>query len=204
MQKPRLVPATAVALVLSAGSLLAQPLLTLASPAGMTPSASTPAVPSHNDFVELSAPAVNTYDAPLQGLELASNEPEMSPLLAPMLALYSQLLALDSNGSGGIALQRLQARLGADVAEKTGLLDINDVLTADLDKVELVAIGGAQLKSLGVAAGQVDKLPLLGPLTDDVKAAMMELPQGLAAIEGPVALAIWGQDGLASLVIRAN
>ena len=170
----------------------------------MTPSAAPSAVPSHNDFVERSAPALSKHDAPLKGLELASSDPEMSPLLAPLLALYSQLLALDGNGSGGIALQRLQARLSADVAEKTGLLDINDVLAADLDAVELVAIGGAQLKSLGVDAGQVDKLPLLGPLTDNVKTAMMELPQGLAMIEGPVALAIWGQDGLASLVIRSN
>lgn len=204
MQKPRLVSATAAALVLSAGSLLAQPLLTIASPAVTTPSSSAAAVPSPSDFVELSAPAVDNYDAPLHGLELASSDPEMSPLLAPMLALYSQLLALDSNGSGGIALQRLQARLSSDVAEKTGLLDINDVLAADLDAVELVAIGGAQLTSLGVAAAQVDKLPLLGSLTDDVKTAMMELPQGLANIQGPVALAIWGRDGLASLVIRAN
>lgn len=204
MQKPRLVSAAAAALVLSAGSLLAQPVLTLAAPVATTPSASTPAVPSHSEFIEFSAPLTDAHDAPLQGLELASSDPEMSPLLAPMLALYSQLLSLDSNGSGGIALQRLQARLSADVAEKTGLLDINDVLAADLDAVELVAIGGAQLKTLGVAAAQVDKLPMLGPLTNDVKAAMMELPQGLAAIEGPVALAIWGQDGLASLVIRAN
>ncbi|WP_372764193.1 hypothetical protein, partial [Litorivivens sp.] len=101
-------------------------------------------------------------------------------------------------------LQRLQARLSADVAEKTGLLDINEVLAADFDAVEVVAISAEQLRSLGIQAGDIDNLPLLATLTDQVKAAMMELPQGLSSIDGPVALAIWGQNGLASLVIRAN
>ncbi len=132
----------------------------------------------------------------------------MSPLLAPMLALYSQLLSLDGNGSGGIALKRLEARLGSQAADKTGLLDINDVLAADLESVEVLAVGSAQLKGLGVAAGDVDKLPALGSLTDKVKSTMMELPQGLASFTSPVALAVWGEEAgkpkLVTLVIRAN
>lgn len=133
---------------------------------------------------------------------------DMPPLLAPMLALYSQLLSLDGNGSGGIALKRLEARLGSQVADKTGLLDINDVLAADLESVEVLAVGSAQLKGLGVAAGDVDKLPALGSLTSKVKDTMMELPQGLASFTSPVALAVWGEEAgkpkLVTLVIRAN
>ena len=144
---------------------------------------------------------------PAARITLASPD-DMSPLLAPMLALYSQLLSLDSNGSGGIALKRLEARLGSQVADKTGLLDINDVLAADLESVEVLAVGSAQLKGLGVAAGDVDKLPGLGSLTGKVKDTMMELPQSLASFTSPVALAVWGEDAgkpkLVTLVIRAN
>ena len=140
-------------------------------------------------------------------LVLASTD-GMSPMLAPMLALYSQLLSLDGNGSGGIALKRLEARLGSQVADKTGLLDINDVLASDLDAVEVLAVGSAQLKGLGIAASDVDKLPVLGSLTDKVKGTMMELPQGLASFTSPVALAVWGEEAgkpkLVTLVIRAN
>ncbi|WP_372810328.1 hypothetical protein [Litorivivens sp.] len=207
MHKPRLVSAAAAVLVLSAGGLLATPALTLAAPVAMASSAPAIALPAFKDFASLNNHGTfssGDLQLPLQGLEFASSEPELSPMLAPMLALYGQLLTLEGGGSGGIALQRLQARLSADVAEKTGLLDINEVLAADFDAVEVVAISAEQLRSLGIQAGDIDNLPLLATLTDQVKAAMMELPQGLSSIDGPVALAIWGQNGLASLVIRAN
>ena len=104
--------------------------------------------------------------------------------------------------------KRLEARLGSQVADKTGLLDINDVLASDLDAVEVLAVGSAQLKGLGIAASDVDKLPVLGSLTDKVKGTMMELPQGLASFTSPVALAVWGEEAgkpkLVTLVIRAN
>ncbi|MBB3048308.1 hypothetical protein FHR99_002582 [Litorivivens lipolytica] len=166
------------------------------------PLASASEVNEFQDFL----PRVEWLPAPhhpAARIELASTD-DLSPMLNSMLALYSQLLTLSGGGSSGIELTRLQARIGNDVGKTTDLIDINDVLAADLTRVELVAISADQLQSLGVSAADVQKLPALSPLTDQVKNAMMELPQGLTSIQGPVALAVWGQGGLASMVIRAN
>ncbi len=176
--------------------------MSFAAVAGGEPSAHMP-----GEFRVDRKPFVGAQFHPDARITLASTD-GMSPLLAPMLALYSQLLSLDGNGSGGIALKRLEARLGSQVADKTGLLDINDVLAADLESVEMLAVGSAQLKALGVAARDVDKLPALGALTDKVKSTMMELPEGLASFPSQVALAVWGEEAgkpkLVTLVIRAN
>lgn len=146
---------------------------------------------------------------PLVGLMLASNDPDMSPLFAPMLALYSQLLALNGTAADGISWQRLKARLGnAAVADKTGLLSIDDVLAADVDSVELLAIDVQRLQDIGISAAAIQGLPRLSALVDDVKSAMMDLPQGLSRFNGPVAIAVWaGQTNkpeLVSLLVRAD
>lgn len=151
----------------------------------------------------------NSAREPLHGILLASADPELSPLLTPMLALYSQLLALEGQAADGIRWQRLQARLAnASVAEKTAMLDIHDVLAADFDRVELLALEQKRFAELGLEASALARLPVRGALVEQVKSAMMELPQSLNRFIGPVAVAVWGErDGkpaLVSLLVRAD
>ena len=146
---------------------------------------------------------------PLHGILLASSDSDMSPLLTPMLALYSQLLALEGQTADGIRWQRLQARLAnASLAEKTAMLDIHDVLAADFDRVELLALERTRFAELGLEASALARLPLRAALVEQVKSAMMELPQSLNRFNGPVAVAVWGErDGkpaLVSLLLRAD
>lgn len=226
MRKFHLVPAGVAALmsafllatstvVLSQPAISVVPAHSLASagvgdsPAGMLAAA------DYADFFSGSDARSSQYlpgraaSAPLRGLVLASNAPDMSPMFAPMLALYSQLLALDGTAADGISLQRLKARLGnAAIADKTGLLEIDDVLAAELDSVELLAVEGSRLQELGLSAADVQRLPKLSSLVDTVKSAMMELPQGLSRFNGPVAIAVWGERAskseLVSLLVRAD
>ncbi|MFT5603524.1 MAG: hypothetical protein ACI9G5_000476 [Paracoccaceae bacterium] len=74
--------------------------------------------------------------------------------------------------------------------------------------VELLAVDAQRLQELGLAAAGIKRLPRLGALVDSVRSAMMELPQGLARIEGPVAIAVWGEQAnqaeLISLLVRTD
>lgn len=225
MYKFRLVPAGVAAL--TSAMLLANSLVAHSQPAidvstnSLAPSgvgAGPASMPAGADFADYFSGSETVYieettarasSKPLAGLLLASSEPDMSPMFAPMLTLYSQLLALNGSSADGISWQRLKARLAnAAVADKTGLLTIDDVLAAELDSVELLAIDVQRLQDLGVSDADIKRLPALTPLVDSVKSAMMELPQGLARFKGPVAIAVWGQEAskpeLVSLLVRAD
>lgn len=224
MHKFRLVPAGIVAL---SAILLANSPITLSqaaidvsttSLAASDVTAGSASMPAAAEFADFFSGSDTVYvkditsrasSASLSGLMLASNEPDMSPMFAPMLTLYSQLLALDGASVDGISWQRLKVRMGnTAVADKTGLLGINDVLAAELDSVELLAIDAQRLQELGLSAGDIKQLPVLSALVETVKSAMMELPQGLSRFNGPVAIAVWGEQAnkpeLVSLLVRAD
>lgn len=206
------------ALVWLAGSALAwsQPVLVTAAVSSLTPSdAASLTAPGPGDLAEFSSAyngswlPGNSVLEPLHGILLASADANMSPMLTPMLALYSQLLALEGQTTDGIRWQRLQARLAnASVAEKTAMLDIHDVLAADFDRVELLALEQKRFAELGLEGSALARLPVRGALVDQVKSAMMELPQSLNQFKGPVAVAVWGErDGkpaLVALLVRAD
>ena len=226
MYKFRLVPAGVAALmsaVLLANSpaVFSQPAIDVSTTslatanvgasahAGMPPGAEFADFFSGSETVYFEDVAARASREPLLGLMLASSEPDMSPMFAPMLSLYSQLLALSGSSADGISWQRLQARLGnAAVAEKTGFLGIEDVLAAELDSIELLAVDTQRLQGLGLSAADIKRLPALTPLVDTVKSAMMELPQGLSRFKGPVAIAVWGEQAnkpeLVSLLVKAD
>ncbi len=225
MHKFRLVPAGGAALMLA--SLLAfspvilsqpavpTPVLPLASSELQGPTGSSPAAPT---FAEFSSGAQNSRsevalsgvsNRPLMGLVLASNEPDMSPMFAPLLALYSQLLAISGQPVDGIGWTRLKARLdNAALADKTSLLSIDDVLAANLESLEILAVSAQQAKDIGLGSAAFQGLPKYSELLARVKSAMLELPQGLEQFSGPVAIAVWGGQTsapeLVSVLVRAD
>lgn len=161
-----------------------------------------------NAYEDSGLPGNSALDS-LHGILLASADSELSPMLTLMLALYSQLLALEGQAADGIRWQRLQARLAnVGVADKTAMLDIHDVLAADFDRVELLALEQKRFAELGLDASALARLPVRAALVEQVKSAMMELPQSLNRFNGPVAVAVWGErDGkpaLVSLLVRAD
>ncbi len=223
MHKFRLVPAGVAALVsaillASSPIVISQPAIEVSAPSLAAPDTGLAGMVvgfERADFFETSygaglpARVTRVSSDPLLGITLASTDPDMSPMFTPMLALYSQLLALGGSTADGISWQRLKVRMAnAAVTDKTSLLAIDEVLAAELDRVELLAVDAQRLQELGIAAADVKRLPKLSVLVDTVKSAMMELPQGMSRFDGPVGVAVWGSQAdkveLVSLLVRAD
>lgn len=122
---------------------------------------------------------------------LVASNTAMPPMFDALLALYSRLLAAAESAGDGMQLQRLKAWLSGSAAGDTDLLDVTEVLSLDLEELEILVMDADTLVGVGLKAEAVAQLTDVGSAAAKLKSALMTLPEGLQQVPDPLAIGIW-------------